>query len=61
MPKARVETYCLDDLQDKDEYEKLLNLELKEEILIVKDKFDYDKMGRARITVWWHEENEEVL
>jgi hypothetical protein len=61
MSIAKVETFCLDDLQDKEIYEKLLNRELREEILIVKDKFDYDKMGRARITVWWHEENEEVL
>lgn len=59
--KAKVDTFCLNDLVDKDAYEKLLNLEIKEEIIIVKDKFDYDKAGRARVTVWWHEELEEDL
>jgi len=59
--KAKVETFCLNDLVDKDEYEKLLNLELKEKIEVKDQNFSYDKQGRARVTIWWIEELEEDL
>jgi hypothetical protein len=59
--KARVETFCLNDIEDKEAYETLLNQALKDEIIVVNEKFDHDKMGRARITIWWHEELEEDL
>ncbi len=47
----KIDIYDLGNPSQKDKYEKLLNSE--ELALINREEFAYDKIGRAKITVWY--------
>ena len=54
--KQKVEVFDLEDRIQKAKYEALMN---NERVHICRDVFQYTKMGLAKITVWYHEDEED--
>jgi len=49
---VRVKKFCLDELEEKTEYENLLN---NSHVQIIRDEFIFDKLGHAQIVIWYHD------
>ena len=49
MRRKFVDKFTIDKLEEKAQYEELLN---DPDVYIVKEQFAYDKTGKAVITVW---------
>jgi hypothetical protein len=47
----KVAKFCLDDEEEKAEYEKILN---NSALQIFRDEFIFDKLGKAQVVIWYY-------